>query len=470
MAAIPILSGVYTDGSPDLRTSYPVNLIPTPHGSGISEYYLRPADGIVAYALAVDDAICRGGINWNGTLYRVLADQFVSVANDGTITILGYVANDGKPVTFDYSFDTLGIASAGNLYFWDGSTLQQNTDPDLGTVVDMCWVDGYWMTTDGEFLIVTELADKFAVDPLKYGSSEADPDPVLALVKLRNEVYAINRYTIEVFDNVGGAGFPFQRIDGAQIQKGAIGTHAACVFMEQIAFVGGGRNEQPSIYIGSNATAQKISTQDIDDILSSYTEDQLSTVEVEYRNDRSHLYLYVHLPDQTLVYDGGASQALQTPVWFILTSSRSGLGIYKARHFVWHNNRWTCGDPSSALLGYLTDTTARHWGSHVRWQFGTLIAYNEGRGAIFNELELVAITGRNALGTSPTIGASYSLDGITWSQERSISAGENGNRNKRLLWTRQGFMRNWRVQRFSGDTQSPLTFVRLEAKLEPLNG
>jgi hypothetical protein len=35
------------------------------------------------------------------------------------------------------------------------------------------------------------------VDSFKYGSSEVDPDPVKALLKVRNEVYALNRHTIE---------------------------------------------------------------------------------------------------------------------------------------------------------------------------------------------------------------------------------------------------------------------------------
>jgi hypothetical protein len=68
--------------------------------------------------------------------------------------------------------------------------VRQVTDPDLGVVLDVVWVDGYFMTTDGEFLVVTELTDPTQVNPLKYGSSEVDPDPVVALLKLRNEVYA----------------------------------------------------------------------------------------------------------------------------------------------------------------------------------------------------------------------------------------------------------------------------------------
>jgi hypothetical protein len=144
--------------------------------------------------------------------------------------------------------------------------------------------------------VVTELLDPFAVNPLKYGSSEIDPDPVVALVKLRNEIYALNRHTIEIFDNVGGNLFPFQRVEGAQIQKGVIGTQACCVFVETIAFLGSGRNESPGIFMGVNAQANKISTKEIDEVLTDYTEVQLATVKLEARNDRNHQHLYVHLP------------------------------------------------------------------------------------------------------------------------------------------------------------------------------
>ena len=94
--------------------------------------------------------------------------------------------------------------------------------------------------------------------------------------------------------------------------------------------------------------------------------------------------------------------------------------------------------------------------------------YNEGRGAIFNELELVALTGRVLPGVDPMISTSYSVDGMAWSQDRSIRAGTTGDTKKRLAWFQQGHMRNWRVQRFRGDSQAHLSFVRLEAQLEAL--
>jgi hypothetical protein len=464
---IPILQGVYASTTPELRTAYPVNLVPVPKQSGISNGFLRPGDGIVSNGTG--PGIDRGGINWNGTCYRVMGTKLVSISSTGAVTVLGDVGGPvDSLVTFDYSFDQLAIASGGRLYYWTGSTLSQVTDPDLGNVLDVVWVDGYFMTTDGEFLVVTELNDPTQVNPLKYGSSEVDPDPVVAVLKLRNEVHALNRHTIEVFDNVGGDLFPFERIDGAQIQKGVIGTHACCVYIDRIAFLGSSKNEAPGIYVGASATTQKISTQEIDNLLLEFTESQLAQVKLEARNDKSHQHLYVHLPDRTIVYDAAASEALGDQVWFTLTTTVVGFAQYRARNMVWAYDKWLVSDPQSNSIGYLVQNTGHHWGQQVRWEFGTLIAYNEGNGAIFNRLELVSLTGSVSLGKNPKISTSYSVDGLSWSQDRSISVGTIGSTAKRLAWFQQGHMRHWRIQRFRGDTDAHVSFIRLEAQIEPL--
>lgn len=462
---IPVLNGIYTDEAPDFRTSYPRNLIPVPKEQGISKGYLRPADGIVSFGTG--PGIDRGAIEWNGVCYRVMGVYLVRINADGSYTSIGTVEGTDQ-VSFDYSFTYLSVASNQKLWLYDGTTLAQVTDADLGVVIDQVWVDGYFMTTDGANLVVTELNNPFDVNPLKYGSSEADPDPVKALLKLRNEVYALNRNTIEVFDNVGGANFPFARVEGAQIQRGVIGTHACCVFAENIAFLGSGRNEAPAIWLGSNGNAVKISTREIDQIINSYTESQLQSVVMQARLDKGHQHLWVTLPDQTLVYDYAASQVLGEQVWFSLTTSLFGKGQYRAKNLVRCYDKWLVGDPMSNSHGYLDDTIASHYGQRIGWEFGTMIVYNEGNGAIFHELELVALSGRTELGTDPEIWTQYSTDGETWSMEKMIKAGKQGQRNKRLVWLQQGIMKHWRIQRFRGTSDCYLAIARLEATLEPL--
>lgn len=458
---IPILDGIYVDETPEFRTSYPENLTPVPKQHGISNGFLRPSDGVETRATNFN-GVSRGGVNWRGEHYRVMGTKLVKIGADGTASELGDIPGVGK-VAFDYSFDYLSITNGANFYLFDG-VLKQVTDPDLGLALDHIWVDGYFMTTDGEFLVVTDLNDPFAVNPLRYGSSEADPDPVVALLKLRNEPHALNRYTIEAFDNIGGSGFPFQRIDGAQIQRGVVGTHACCVFLDSIAFVGGGRNEPVSIWLASGGGTAKIAPREIDIELLSLNDRQLSEIFVEAQVYKGHQFLLVHLPTKTLVYDAAASQIIGQPVWHVRDS---GTG-YRARDFVWCHNAWWVGDTKEYQVGVLVDNVSTHWGADVAWSFSTPIIYNEGFGAVVHELELVCLSGRIALGQSPTIKTQYSVDGVTWSVPRFVKAGTVGSLKKRVVWIGQGSLRNWRIQRFQGDSKAHLTFARLEARVEAL--
>lgn len=462
---IPILNGMFTDENDDFRTSMPINMVPVPKANGISEGYLRPADGLVTFATG--PGAYRGGINWNGEAYAVMGTSLVRVTDTGSVVTLGDVGEGGW-VTMDYSFDRLAIASGARLYYYSGGVLSQVTDVDLGRVLDLVWIDGYFVTTDGDSLVQTELSDPTAVDPLKYGSSEADPDPVVRVMKVRNELFAVNRYTVEVFDNVGGTGFVFQRIAGAMIPKGAVGTHACVKFADSLAFIGGGRDESPSIYLGASGGAQKIATREVETLLQAYTEAQLSTTLLDVRQERSHSFLMVHLPDQCLVYDASASAAMSIPVWHVLSSAGTGKGQYLARGFFYCYDRWIAGDPTGARLSTLSQSVSTHYGAVVGWEFGTQIIYNAGNDAIMLELELVGLPGRVQFGVDPTIWTSYSTDGETWSQERPIKAGKLGQRGKRLCWRNQGRIRNYRIQKFRGTSDAHVSFARLEAAVEPL--
>ena len=83
---IPILNGIYTDEASDFRTSYPRNLIPVPKSQGISQGYLRPADGIVEFGDG--PGLDRGGINWDNVCYRVMGTKLVSIDLDGNATLI----------------------------------------------------------------------------------------------------------------------------------------------------------------------------------------------------------------------------------------------------------------------------------------------------------------------------------------------------------------------------------------------
>lgn len=465
MAQVSILNGVYTDMTADFRTQYPVNLVPVPKNSGLSEGYLRTADGLAQ--IGSGQGVDRGGIYWNGLVYRVSGKKLITIDASNNISVIGDVSGSDV-VSFAYSFDRLAIAADDKLWYVKNGAVTQVSDTDLGRVYDLIWVDGYFMTTDGDNLIVTELNDPEQVDPLKYGSSEIDPDPIIGLMKPLDEVYAMNRYTIEVFDNVGGTGFPFQRISGATINCGLVGTQAKCLLDGLVAFVGSRKNSPPSVYIISGNDVQPISTREIDEWLAGMSDAQLSNLVAESRKNDVHEHLYIHGEDGTAVYDLTASQQLGQPIWFWLSSGTGSRAKYRAWGFVYGFGKWFCGDKYDARLGVVDQSTPTQYGDVASWLFGTTFVYNVGKGALIKQFELANLSGRNPFGTQGSVFASWSDDGLRWSDEKACAMGLRGNYANRLCWFRAGSMRNFRAFRFRAANKVHVAIARLDMELEAL--
>jgi hypothetical protein len=466
MVAIPILSGIYADQAANLRTSLPVNLEPNIVESGLSKGYLGSPPGIAS--LTTGPGADYGSIVWNGVTYRVMGTKLVSVSDGGIVSVLGDVGATG-PVRMDYSFDRLAINAGNRLYYYSSTLgLVQVTDIDLGPVIDMVWVDGYFMTTDGQSLVVTELNDPFSVDPLKYGSSEEDPDPIVGLRKTWGEIYALNRNTIENFQDVGSTGFPFQRNGAGLIQKGCVGSRAHCSFVETFAFVGGGRNEQIGVYLAGAGRATKISSDEVDRRLAELTDAQQALIEVEalVQNDESQLW--VHLPTQTLVYSFEASKQTQQPVWHVLASGANGDQAYVGRHLALSHGKWQVGSPAGQI-GYLDQTVASQFNQVAGWKFETGFLYNASKGGIIQSLELVGLPGQAPFGTLSTAFLSMTRDGVTYSQRYAISTGGFGERSQRVQWRPRVRFSNYIGLRFQGANAAQVAWARLEADVEPLS-
>lgn len=482
---IPLTRGSYTDAGAEFRTSYPRNMIPVVKETGISEknILLRSAEGLTRFDVNSPalTGVDRGGINWQGVCYRVIGTNFVSIASDGTVTVIGQVPTDGNPVAMDYGYSNqgIGIVSGGTLWFYtvqkpDGSkqplpTLQQCTDPNVGQPIDLIWMAGYFVLTDGVAVYVTQLANQFTFNTQLFGSSSNQPDPINGIWKFRNELYFGNRYQIPVFDNTGGTGFPFTENQGATIQKGVIGPRAKCLTSQGFAFLGGQRGESPSVWLsGGLGIAQDIGTREVQMILKQYTDQQLYWTTLEYWGTKDQQFICLHLPNYTLVYDVMGSQAAQQPLWFFRDSSTDGSGAWRAWHAVYCYGKFIFGDKQDQRVGFLDDTTAQQYGVSARWQFDTIFAYNKAKGFTVNAIELIGTYGRAALGERDTMSMQYTDDGLAWSAPKFIGMGEQGRRNQRAQWRPRHFFRNFRGYRFAGFNAAPVSFAALEADGEPM--
>lgn len=458
---IPLLSGVVSDETAEFRTSYPVNLEPIIVDSKIAKGQFRMTSGAVT--VATGPGVDRGGYAWNDQLYRAMGSKLVRMTIGGAVEEIGDIGDDGKPVGFDEGFDRLAIRSDDKLFYYDGVSLAQVTDVDLGAVKDMLWIDGYTMTTDGEYVIVTNLSDPTAVDPTKYGSAEEDPDMVTGLIKVRNEAMALGRYTIQTFRNVGGNGFPFATVRGATIPVGCVGPDAKCLFADTFAFVGSARGEALGVYVGGAGSAARISPRRIDDELAAI--DDPTGIVLENRTSRGERRLLVHLPDKTLVYCFNASREAGEPVWYVAQSGRGD--PYRPRKAVPCYGKTYVGDAFGTAIGELTDEATGHFGETAEWSFDCGPVYNEGKGGVLHSVELVGLPGRAPLGDDPVAWMSMTRDGQSWSQERSVGMGRRGETRKRMQWRPKAGFRQWVGLRFRGYGAAFPGFAACEAGITP---
>lgn len=457
---IPLLSGVVADGTAEYLTALPVNLEVVATDNKIAAAQFRAPAGAVHHLTG--PGVDRGGCNYGGRHIRVMGTRLVEVAN-GAATDLGEVGGSG-PAVFAEGFGRLAIRSGTSLFYLVEQTLTEVTDPDLGPVNDIIWIDGYFMTTDGTSVVVTELTDPAKVEPLKYGSAEEDPDMVTGLMKVANEAYAVGRYTIQVFSNVGGNGFPFARIKGATIPQGCVGPNAKCHYADSFAFVGGGRGDAIGVYVSGQGSATRISPRVIDDELAKV--DDPSQIVLESRTYRAERRLLIHLPDKTLVFLANVSKTLEQPAWYVAHSGRSAR--YRLRNAVLVDGRWCVGDTDSSAIGVLDESVSTHFGDKAEWQFTAGLLYNEARGGIINTLELIGLPGRAPLGEEPVAFLSMSRDGETWSDERPCSLGKRGERGARIQWRPRARFANQLALRFRGYNDAMPGFAALEAAITPL--
>lgn len=456
---VSILQGAFYDTSGNIRPSLPINMQPVLTDSGFSKDYLRTAPGLTLVATGPGQD--RGSIVWNGVHYRVMGNQLCSVSG-GTVTQLGNVGNDGNPVKLDFGFDRLAIYSAHGLYYWNGTTLTQVTDPNLGTPIDVCWIDGYYMLTDGTNLYVTELNSPTTILPSGSEQPPEDPTPVVAVMRIRDEIYAVTTNSIQNFQNIGGLNFPFQVNPSGMIAKGALGTHAVCYYLNTLAFVGGGRNEAPSVYLAGFGAATQISTPEIDRQLKALTPAQQAAIEIEGMVSGDEQRLYVHLPTVTLVYHNMASQAAQKPIWTQLAGGVAMNQAYPARHFASVGGTFY-GGSATGQIGSHDGTVETQFGQATTWQFDAGLIYNEGKGAIVKSVELAgAVNAGTAL-------LSWTRDGKNWGPQQAVTM-DVGNPSKHVQWRPK--TRMWSVLglRFQGQGAVTAGFGRLDVDLEPLNG
>lgn len=461
MPQVQIDAGIYSDVNADYRTSYPLNYYPVAKNTGTNAGYLYPTPGISPVATPTGAGESRGA-QWNSRFnqhLRVTGNNLIRVAEDGSSEVIGTIPGAGR-VAMAHSFNSQVIVTNTRAYRYDGTTLSQITDEDLGVVFDATWVDGFFVFTDGDFIILSDLTDETSIDPLRYGSSEVFPDRITGVGIVQNEIVAFNRYTTEVFSNTGSTGFPFRRIESAMLPIGLVGTHAKVTYKGGYAFVGGGLNENVSLWV-YNGTAQKIANRELEVIFGSYTEAQLAKTTLDSYSDGVNNFLLINLPGRQIVYDIDTAEQLGIDAFHERTPN--------ALHPVFAYGKWWVSN-NDGSLGVYDHSLGTEWGNKIERRFDTRLIWGDTQDFIVHRLELQGTYGRAPSGKNPGIAISYTDDGLIYSPEKWMNSGARGEYQARYVRRRLGKTRQSRSYRFRMFSDARISINRLDMELEVIDG
>ncbi len=445
----------------DYRENLPVNMTAVAAQVEGDTGYLLAHDGLTEFAQT--SGVARGGY-FNERLnqhFRVSGNELESVSASGEVEALGSIAGQGT-VSFAESFNSLGIVAGGRFYLYDAAGLEEVTDSDLGVPIALTWFRGIYVLTDGEYLYSTSLADETEIRVLDYVSSEFSADPIKGLLRTdSNQIVAFNRYSTEYFyfnANSDVNASPLQVIDGKSNRIGIVGTHCKCFLDGMIFILGGRKDESPSIHILNGANESTIATREIDKIIATYTEAELSGAVLEDRTVDRDKFLIVHLPNHTLLYNHTVAQVHgPSAAWTYLKTGDDGAWRGKYGVFDPRISKWVYGDKLENKLAYLDSESFAQYDEAQEALIYTPII--PAKRQSISQVQIDTIPGYADPAISVAMSLSY--DAATWGEEHWTVVSKPDNYNTNYIVRRLGFVAQSFSLRFRFISKDKMAFSGL---------
>lgn len=376
-----------------------------------------------------------------------------------TTSTLGVTTTvSGSRVTLSYSgtetgqnYDLLIAPGALRSIYGDYPLFPGFGTPQLLQVVDSDFLppstvtslDGYAIFTrqgdSGEWFI-SQMNDPQDYGALDFATAETSSDPLVAAFTDHRELWLFGTQSTEIFYNSGNADFPFERVSGANLEKGCIAPQSIAKMDNRIFWVGqeatGGG---PIVYVAEGYSPRVVSTPPIAKWLQEG--DAANCSAFVYVQDNHTFYCLTvpprnaETPWRTLVFD--AAEGLWHERQSGLSGERWRANAYAyvyGKHLV---GDWQTGDIYEMSLDVFTDA-----GGPLASEAIGVYQQIEGNRFVTSRVEVIVNTGDGLTlgqGSDPQIMLSWSDDGgRTYGNEHWRPYGKIGEYLSRVRWHNLG--------------------------------
>lgn len=367
-------------------------------------------------------------------LYAVSAGAVWRIDTNGVGVEIGQLPSTATPVSMAANGTQLVIVvpEAQRAFIATRSEVVEIVSDGFEGSVGCAFVDGYivHVRPNSKEFFLSALNDAATYDALDFASAERSPDNIVAIERVGAELWLFGETTTEIFQNVGGDGFPFQRISGAFIERGCSAPASVAQRMGAVCWLGDDR----VVYRAEGFAPVRISTHAIEQAIGGYADVSDAVGWIYELEGHVHYVLTFPSAQATWVYD------LTTQLWHERESEgyrhwRGWIGVAYAGGVI-------CGDPVNGNLYRLNPTLSTEAGAQIIRQATGMAYHAEGRRAFFNRFAAEFETGVGLMlgqGSDPQVWLQHSDDGgRTWSNEKWAALGEIGQFRQRVEWRRLG--------------------------------
>ena len=472
---LPLDIGYYESDSSPLASQNCINLYPNnPSTKGaLATGTLFRTPGIEALpSLGVAPGRGFHKFHKEQLLFSVNGTNLYSQPSGFTATNRGTIAGTSRVSMADNGVTLCIIVPDGNGYFYNiaAATLETISDAaflSFGQTTSVTLKDGRFIyTTDDEFFMGSLSTDNNGkdFDALDFEDAEVKSDPIVRGITIKNELYIMGSETIELYQNVAGAAFPFVRIQGATIDKGVTSRFGVIEFDNSFLFLGNGEKESPAIWRGDSGMANKISTTAIDAAIQKYTADELSSVFAWAYTQDGATFAGFTFPEETFVYDATASGLQGRPIWHQRETNGSR---WRVNDVVTVFGDIVVSDNEDGRIGRLSRSTTTEYGAAIHREATGMVLNNDSTSFRVTNVELSVTSGSSEVtGVERTVELQYSRNGgRTFTSAGTRVLGRPGSYLIRQIWRRLGRVPYSLMLRFVSDDLGTAEFNRLDATI-----
>ena len=375
----------------------------------------------------------------NDVLHAITATRLYRIDRFGDSTEVGEVDQTGPVSAATNGIDLVFVDGKKGYAYSPAKGLRQLSGDGWYPANTVTYQDGYFIFNragTGQFFLSDLLSTE--LDPLRFATAEGSPDDAVAVLSDHRELWVFGQRTIEVWYNSGDVDFPFERMQGAFVEKGCGAPNSPAKVDNSVFWLG----DDGVVYRAAGYQPIRISTHAIEARMGDDNPDATAYTYTE----EGHVFYVLTLPAKnlTLVFD------VSTGLW------------HERSHYLWGRHHGAChvyaygqhlvGDFQNGLiytmaLNIYSDNTDEI----TRIAVSPPLHANRRR-ATMHRLELDMESGVGLVtgqGDNPQAMLQWSDDGgKTWSNEQWAPIGRVGNYLTRVIWNRLGMFRQrqYRVQ------------------------